>query len=281
MHNIYVWLGIILPAFTVILKFLQLKNSIVTINLAIYLGYLICSDILPVYLIGLGGAYYALIKFASKKIWVDLFVILISLIFYFCLHSHIFPGVKNILLAKNIILSKQSIPWSFYINHDKALIIFLAILNNYNIYREKRAKYFTILSIIFISVLCITSLSLILGFVQYDFKISNILWIWSANNLLMVCLGEEVFFRLFLYNKFYNLNIFKKYKKIYALLLSSLFFGLFHYSGGYLYMFLAFIAGVMYCLLYIFSGNLAVSVIGHFMLNLVHFIFFSYPRALQ
>jgi hypothetical protein len=42
-----------------------------------------------------------------------------------------FPKVNNILVAQNIIIGKQGTPWNLYINHDKALISFIALLNIY------------------------------------------------------------------------------------------------------------------------------------------------------
>lgn len=279
MKDISTIAGIISPSLCLVANHFNCKKILIIITIA-YLFYVISQSILPIYLIILFCFFCFLLKLANNKNYLtNISIAIISLIFYFCLQSHIFPNVHNILIASNIIIGKTGIPWNLYVNHDKVLVSFIALLNIYFLPKNIKQNYISVLSILLFGIVSLIFLSLFAGFIKYDFKITPLLWLWGINNLFVVCVAEEVFFRLFLYNTLAKINIFGKYNNLYSLLLSSLLFGLFHYSGGWLYILLAVFAGIIYCLLYIYSGKLYVSILGHFLLNLIHFIFFSYPRA--
>ncbi len=268
-------------AFCIINKFFCYKKILLIASL-IYFSYVVCVGILPIYLIGLTGVFYGMVKLSYSKnnLILDKIVIIASLTFYFCLQSHLFPWVNNVLVAKNILIGKKGIPWNLYVNHDKALVFFIILFVKYNQSKDYKINYKYCAAAMILGVMSIIFLSLSAGFIRYDFKIDPILWPWALNNLLMVCVPEEIFFRLFLYEMFIKINILNKYGNWLALFVSSLLFGMFHYSGGIIYVLLAFCAGILYCLLYIYSGKIQISMLGHFILNLIHFIFFSYPRAL-
>jgi membrane protease YdiL (CAAX protease family) len=68
--------------------------------------------------------------------------------------------------------------------------------------------------------------------------------------------------------------------KIIALVIASVLFGITHFLGGIMYVILCTIAGLFYGSAYLITGLIESSVITHFLVNVVHFIFFSYP-ALQ
>ena len=259
------------------------KNFIKIASLIIYFSYVLYENILPVYLICLACAFYGIVKlsFDNKNDLLKVFLILIGLIFYFYLQRHMIPGVNNVLIAKNISIGQTGFPWDLYVNYDKALMSFLALIKINGSQKREIINYKYSIIIILFSIIAVFVLSLKTEFIKYDFKMDSILWLWCINNLFMVCVAEEMFFRYFLYNVFVKINIFNKYGSLFfGLLFSSLLFGLFHYSGGVIYMNLAFLAGIIYCLLYICSGKIYISILGHFILNLMHFIFFSYPKAL-
>lgn len=251
-------------------------------SLIVYFFFMVYHNILPVYLICLACVFYTLVNLScnNKNYLFNVSLILISLIFYFYLQGHIFPEVHNILIAKNILIGNTGVFWNLYVNYDKALMSFIVLIKIDDYQKSKIISYKHIIILLFFCIIAIFTLSLSVNFIKYDFKIAPVLWLWSINNLFMVCVAEEIFFRYFLYNMLVKLNGFKKYNNLVGLLLSSLLFGLFHYSGGIIYMVLAFLAGIIYCLLYVCYGKIQISILGHFILNLLHFIFFSYPKAL-
>ncbi|WP_084228199.1 CPBP family glutamic-type intramembrane protease [Pseudoalteromonas byunsanensis] len=62
-----------------------------------------------------------------------------------------------------------------------------------------------------------------------------------------------------------------------ALIISSLLFGLAHFSSSVEYMLVASIAGFLYGAVYAFTGKLYWAVITHFLINFVHLALFTYP----
>jgi len=121
----------------------------------------------------------------------------------------------------------------------------------------------------------------VLGYVRFDFKTTNVFFVWAVSNLFFTCITEEVFFRLFLQDTF--LKISSKYTKWSAPIgigVASLLFGIAHFAGGTKYIVLACIAGIFYGYAYYKTGKIEASILTHFLLNATHFIFFSYP-ALQ
>jgi membrane protease YdiL (CAAX protease family) len=62
-----------------------------------------------------------------------------------------------------------------------------------------------------------------------------------------------------------------------ALTLSSVLFGLSHLGGGLLYSALATMAGFGYGWVYQRTGAIEASIGVHFLVNALHFVFFTYP----
>jgi membrane protease YdiL (CAAX protease family) len=63
----------------------------------------------------------------------------------------------------------------------------------------------------------------------------------------------------------------------FSLLMTYVLFGLAHFSGGLEYAFVAGLAGIGYGVAYWTTGRLEASIITHFLLNLIHLVFFTYP----
>lgn len=126
----------------------------------------------------------------------------------------------------------------------------------------------------------VTSAALVFGYVRFDFKIYDWYGLWIINNLFFVCFFEETFFRGFLQNHLQSWLPQNWYPKRSSLLIVSLLFGLAHLRGGYLYVILASGAGLFYGLSYQRTRCLESPILVHFVVNLVHLLFFSYP-ALQ
>ncbi len=111
--------------------------------------------------------------------------------------------------------------------------------------------------------------------VRWDPGLPPFWWQWAAINLVLVCFGEEAFFRLFLLEGFQSQR-FLRMSRGTGLALSALLFGLAHFRGGLAYALLAGVAGIFYGLAYRWSG-LWGSIGVHFLVNFIHFAGFSYP----
>ncbi|CAK9886718.1 MAG: hypothetical protein XXXJIFNMEKO3_03164 [Candidatus Erwinia impunctatus] len=91
-------------------------------------------------------------------------------------------------------------------------------------------------------------------------------------NLFFVSLAEEALFRGYLQQRL------SQWLGCYGgLLLAALLFGLVHFQGGGLLIVFATLAGVIYGLAWLWSGSVWVSALVHFLFNMLHLLFFTYP----
>jgi uncharacterized protein len=189
---------------------------------------------------------------------------------------HVLPGISNPVVLDSVRFAEDSVPFTMYLNVDKAFIGFFIIFlllpsQALTLNRPALRKTAFILGAL-IAVLMPTAL--LIKYVRFDPKFPESSWIWAANNLLFVCVPEGGFYRGLiqggLRRKFPNLGFA-------AVLLSASLFGLSHFQGGMAYVGLATIAGIFYGFAYDRTGSLLSAVLVHFLLNCVHFFLFSYP----
>lgn len=196
------------------------------------------------------------------------------------LELHILPGFHNLQVLDKVKISEDGIPFSLYLNFDKTIvgIFILGILHQLITTKNEWIKMFKgMIPGAFILILIIACLSFLFHYVRFDPKLPSSLLIWSCTNLLFVCVAEESFFRGFIQK--YLCLVFQniKYGYLLAISIASILFGLAHYAGGVLYVLLAFIAGMGYGFIYFRTKRIESSIITHFLLNLIHFLFFTYP----
>ena len=99
------------------------------------------------------------------------------------------------------------------------------------------------------------------------------------SNLFFTCIAEEGLFRGFFQE---YLSSFKyKYAEYVAILIPAVFFGAIHFPGGIKYVILATVAGSLYGWIYKVTRRIEASMLAHFMLNLTHILFFTYPALMQ
>jgi len=220
--------------------------------------------------------YYEYDLSLLQKTSLCLFVILIIELLY----AHLLPGFRNWLLIDQLYLSADSYPYRQFLNTDKVAVGLYLLMFGSMLKRTLKdwinAFKSSLLPFLGLVVLLIP-LSIALGYIQIDVKFPEITWFWVSFNLLCVVLIEEVFFRGFI-QKELSYYLRNSSLGIYiAIGLASLLFALVHYRGGVLYVMLAFVAGIGYGIAYYRSQRLETSIIVHFLINLTHFLFFSYP----
>ncbi|MFH7617324.1 CPBP family glutamic-type intramembrane protease, partial [Pseudomonas syringae group genomosp. 7] len=124
-------------------------------------------------------------------------------------------------------------------------------------------------SLIVTSAFCMTA-AVVLNVVGRTPKWPAQALIWLLNNLLLVTLTEELFFRAYLQcglQRFFNGS---RFASALSITLAASLFGLAHAVAGVVWMLLAGVAGAGYGIAFRFGG-LQSAVISHFGLNLVHF----------
>lgn len=209
---------------------------------------------------------------------IPLFIVMIA--YAMALFYHWVPGFNNILYLKQIRLSPGSCPYSMYLNFDKTMMGLILYGLSFLHKEDKGLNYTSLkktIGIGFFCVITLISLSLLSGYVDFDYKLSEHLLIWSITNLFFVCFAEEILFRGIIQN-----TLIKLVSPYWVpLLITSILFGLSHFHGGPMYIMLSAVAGLFYGYAYYRTGSILCAMLVHFGLNLCHFIFFSYPASLQ
>lgn len=197
------------------------------------------------------------------------------------LTAHMLPGFDNPMVIKAMRTTADALPFTMYLNLDKPLIGFWVVLAlPWVTYRRFWRQVFPAagLALLLVIPLCMI-LAIALGMVNWAPKIPSYSLIWMVNNLLLVCVAEEAFFRAYIQGGLSRLLGNGEPARIGAWLLSAVLFGIAHYAGGWRWMLLAGVAGIVYGLAYR-RGGLRAAVLTHFGLNATHFFFLTYP-ALQ
>ena len=229
----------------------------------------------------LGFFTYGLSKI-KWNFWVRVIFFVFFIFTSYLLMAHLAPGFNNIKFYDQARFSDLSTPFNMYLNMDKPFIgIFLLIFLNIKRMKsinEIKKLLKSVPAITVLLVLLLLPLALSMGYVKFDPKFPQGAWVWILNNLLVVCVAEEVLFRGLFQDK---MTIFfsKKLKQgwVVSIILSSILFGLAHFKGGIPYMVLSAFAGIFYGYAFHSNQKVEASILIHFSLNLIHFIFFTYP----
>lgn len=201
---------------------------------------------------------------------------LLTLLLALALAMHAVPGYDNPLLLKDVRLSADSAPYTMYANFDKGvvglvlLVFFCLRASSWRDFGVALRSQALVLAGLLAVVL---GAGWAIGFVHPDFKLSPLLPLFAIVNLLFVCVAEEAFFRGVIQGQL------ARYGDSLAVAVSGLLFGAAHLGGGWQFGVLASLAGLGYALLYARTRRIEIPIAAHFLLNLVHFVMFTYPRA--
>jgi membrane protease YdiL (CAAX protease family) len=127
-----------------------------------------------------------------------------------------------------------------------------------------------------LAIVVLAPMALALQAITFAPKLPPEIWLWAANNLLLVAFAEEALFRGFLQTYLTRLLSPYSWGGWLSIGIASIAFGFLHYAGGPQMVIFASIAGVAYGNAYR-EGGLLASVVAHFGFNLMHFLFFTYP----
>ena len=199
----------------------------------------------------------------------------------FLMALHIIPGFNYTPIVSNVLLSPLATPFKLSIGYDKALagaliVFFLVrVTCTKDGWRKITGATFMVSAA---TLLCVVPLGLLLGIFTFDPKFSSYLPLWMFLNLFVTVIAEEAFFRVLLQD---NLTAFLSGKVRHAAWWSvpivALVFAAAHGGGGFAYVVLVFFAGCGYGVAYKLGGGIEAAVGTHFIVNLVHFLFFTYP----
>ncbi|KTB89391.1 CAAX protease [Pseudomonas syringae ICMP 11293] len=191
---------------------------------------------------------------------------------------HLAPGFNNANVIEATRFSADAALFSMDLNLDKPLIGFWLILACPWILPKVDVAHSLqtgLLALIVTSAFCMTA-AVMLNVVGWTPKWPAQGLIWLLNNLLLVTLTEELFFRAYLQGSLMRLFKSSRYATALSITLAAGLFGLAHAGAGPQWVALAGMAGVGYGIAFRFGG-LQAAVISHLGLNLVHFGLFTYP----
>lgn len=194
--------------------------------------------------------------------------------------AHLVPGFSNPKLISNIVNRADAIAYTQHLNFDKALVGLFILAFGHHLLSTKREwldMLKTTLPLTVMLIVVMMFLSVFMGYIQFDLKLTYLFFLWALPNLFFTCIAEEAFFRAFVQKHLVESLKTFKYGSIAGLLLTSLLFGFAHYPGGSGYIVLASVAGLGYGWIYQRTKSIEASIFAHFLLNTVHLVFFTYP----
>jgi membrane protease YdiL (CAAX protease family) len=206
-------------------------------------------------------------------------------IFAWGFYDHLIPGFSNWRMISGVKISYDSIPYTAYLNFDKTLCCLLILY--FTPILQKKPLYFpallkTIYKPAFAGIIITCMAALLLNYIRVDIKVPDFAFFWVVNNLLFVCIAEETLFRGFMQQSILNQHLGEDESKQWLnILIAALLFGLYHHRGGIEYIFLATLAGCFYGYIFQKTKRIEASILAHFTLNLIHFLFFSYPALMR
>jgi uncharacterized protein len=273
---ICVWAPAVKPN-ALLLKRLWIILCVVSIACGLFFGFIHWIALVPI--IGLATACYGVAGtdvHPMAKIFAGVGVIGLSVGFFL----HVVPGFSNLKIISDVKLSPDALSYSKYLNFDKGLAgLFLMAWGHEHITSLsgwQRMLAQTIPGALLV-IIVVMVLSLLFGYVRVDVKIIPLFFAWAWSNLFFTCMAEEGFFRGFVQKHLVALLGKYRYGSYMGVGAASLLFGLAHYAGGGKYILLATIAGAGYGWAYYRTRRIEAGILMHFMLNSIHFLFFTYP----
>ncbi|WP_277206036.1 CPBP family intramembrane glutamic endopeptidase [Vibrio misgurnus] len=222
---------------------------------------------------GVVGVGFSLAYFATydklhwrTAIWFALLLWCLALFF------HWLPGFSNLQVLDKVITSPNSTPFSLYLNLDKPLVFFALLLAFPALLGDSKTPNIKATLLTLVLLFSLLPISVWLGALAFEWSLPEWWWIFAINNLLLTCVTEEALFRGVIQQKAQQ-----QLGTIAGLLIASILFGMVHFSGGLLLMIFATLAGLGYGLIFHFTGRLWISIAVHFLFNLAHLLFFTYP----
>ena len=195
------------------------------------------------------------------------------------LFTHKLDLIKNLKIFDAVKFSFDSHPYTMYLNYDKPFVgLFIFIILGFG---PGKLSHIKIIKNVFRKlipcavILCGTGY--LFNYIKFDPKIPVGYEKWMLNNLFLVCVAEEAFFRRYIQRGLEQLFSFYIWGNSLSLAIASIAFGLAHFSGGSHYVILSTIAGLFYGLAYQKNLRLEAAIFVHFLVNCIHFFFFSYP----
>ena len=199
------------------------------------------------------------------------------------LMAHVVPGFSNLLILKDAVLSTSAVPYTLYLNFDKAQIgLFLLAFGPPLL--SSSTEWMTMLRAALPGVLVLIAALMVSAFlidqVRLDLKWPEVFPVWAWANLLFTCAAEEALFRGVIQRRLQGASATHDAmsgRGIAGVMIAAVVFGVAHYAGGVASIVLATIAGVGYGWIFWRTNRIEASILAHFLVNTTHILCFTYP----
>lgn len=261
-------------------KEISIAIAIVFSFVTFFLDFISYPSLLLIVLFALACHFYT----SLQNNIIKFFLAMLILIFAGIVMKNAVPLSKAIPIFEGIKFSLISAPFRMGINIEKAvcgIILTSYIIKKSKSFSDWKTVFKEFIPVLIILVIVLLTPALLTNFIKFNFKIPNEIYLYIANNLLLTCVAEEVFFRGFLQKKLFDIfSVNFKMKQaapLLSILIAAALFAYFHLYSGVLMAAFSFIAAIGYGYAYQKSWKLESAILAHFGLNIVHFIFFTYP----
>ncbi|UTH75759.1 CPBP family intramembrane glutamic endopeptidase [Chromobacterium sp. IIBBL 290-4] len=200
----------------------------------------------------------------------ELYLVWIAALLALALHA--LPGFDNPLLWQGK-ASLDSAPYRLFWSYDKGLAGLMLLLHLCRSPQPERRLGWPAAAVGALSLLLVLGVAALTGIIGFAPKLTAWLPAWLLANVFLVSLVEEAFFRAGA-QRWLELRT----EPFAALMAASLLFGLAHLAGGWAWVGLATLAGIGYGLIYAARRQLWLAVLAHAGFNLLHLLFFTYPK---
>ncbi len=210
-----------------------------------------------------------------------LFLVMIPTMISFALLTHFLKGFSNLLLISQWKSAPNALPINFYMTYDKPLIALFVLGFALPLIHTRKALLRTLLFTLPAALLTIALLFFLatyLNLVVFDPKFPPIFLLFLLLQIFFVTIPEEVFFRGFLQREITK-DLPNQWGALLAILITSILFTAPHAFciPNASYLLLTFIASLCYGTLFYLTGHIESSILLHLLVNLTHFLFFTYP----
>ncbi|MBU6951761.1 CPBP family intramembrane glutamic endopeptidase [Hahella sp. HN01] len=248
-----------------------------SLGVAFYFGLATWIALLP--LATLWAAGLAMLKLSR---WRKALAWLATAVLSLALALHLTPGFTHQTVIPTLHLGAATLPFALSAKLDKALagLLLVALFLPYlPTLRQTGADLRRHWPLLAASLGVIFGTGALLG-VDLDPKTGSYILVFAFFNLLVTCIAEETFFRLLVQRSF--VSCFANLNKVglWGVWVAGTLFGLAHFHtgpGAALRMALITLAGYCYAWVYYKTQNFWLSVLLHFLVNIIHISLFVYP----
>ena len=222
----------------------------------------------------------------SSKEWLNTVRILLIAAIAIGFANHMIPGFHNMRVFEGILISPHAVPFTMYLNFDKTIAAVILAMTSGLLFKQsgsfgmKAARETVVIFALCISLL--VPLAVLSGYVNFEPKFPETFWLWAFNNLLFVCFAEEVIFRGLIQTQLIRMANRCQISPFIPIFISALLFATAlpgHFQGGLPLIAFSAFAGLFYGYAYYRTNRLEAAILVHFMVNVCHFLLFSYPMA--